>query len=273
MTDTTAKIRAKGLDSTGITEQLATEMYKKKGARYMAIVELKVEERHEKADGSKKVDLVLEQVEPATDANVAEHLRELCRVSYINRAQADGQGTIDEALRQERSTADVLAAGAKHRPHPFLPVDASAENPICDVCGVVEGATQLHESIEDPEPCPSLGCSLDEDHDGAHDLGPHVYKPNSPNADPEDGWGRSCTVCGGVEDEDGTKHVRAGTTPEEDSAPDPEHGSDSPVEPEADDNPAGPVAVPDPFSTTVTPTAAPEHDANADDPFTAPTPA
>lgn len=136
MTDTTAKIRAKGLESTGVTEEIASEMYAHKGRHYMAIVEFKVEERHEKADGAKKVDLVLTQVEPATDEDLAEHLRELTRTLYYS---LDGHtGSTTEG--QERTTSDVLASGQGHRPHPFLPVDAADEHPICDVCGKAEAA-------------------------------------------------------------------------------------------------------------------------------------
>lgn len=138
MTDTTAKIRAKGLDATGVTEDIATDMYTHKGRHYMAIVELKVEERHEKADGTKKVDLVLTQVEPAMDDDLAEHLRELTRTLYYNRGLDGHTGSTTEG--QERTTADVLASGQGHRPHPFLPVDAADEHPICDVCGKAEAA-------------------------------------------------------------------------------------------------------------------------------------
>lgn len=141
--DYTAKIRAKGLDATGITEQLAAEMFRNKGRHYMAIVEVKVDETHEKADGARKVDLVLTQVEPAGDSALEEHLRELTRVGYLNRQQSDGQLAIDQSLGAERTVADVMASGQRYRPHPFLPVDASEDNPICDVCGSIE-ATAVH---------------------------------------------------------------------------------------------------------------------------------
>ena len=141
--DYTAKIRAKGLDATGVTEQLAGEMYRNKGRHYLGIVEMKVDETHEKADGTRKVDLILTQVEPATDSALEEHLRELTRVGYLNRQKADGQMAIDDSLGSERTVADVLASGGKFKPHPFIVVDASAENPICDVCGGI-GASAVH---------------------------------------------------------------------------------------------------------------------------------
>lgn len=147
MTDTTALIRAKKAGSTGITEQLANQMYNNQGAHYMAIVEFKVDERHEKADGTRKVDLVITQIEPATDSMLEEYLRELTRVGYLNRQQTDGQLAIDQSLGQERTVADVLASGGRYKPHPFLPVDASQDNPICDVCGGIE-ASAVHSTQE-----------------------------------------------------------------------------------------------------------------------------
>jgi hypothetical protein len=133
MTDTTAKVRAKGCDSTGITEAIASTLYANKGQRIMAIIELHAVERHEKADGGRRVDLTIELLEPTTDDAMSEHLRELTRTLYRNRALAEGQLAIDDTLTP--SIGDAIAAGAQYRPHPFIPVDASNDNGICDVCG------------------------------------------------------------------------------------------------------------------------------------------
>jgi len=90
MSDTHAKIRAKGLDATGVTEDLADQMYRSKGAHYMAIVEIRVDETHENAEGKRKVDLILTQVEPSTSPTLDDHLRELTRTLYYNRQTAAG---------------------------------------------------------------------------------------------------------------------------------------------------------------------------------------
>lgn len=169
--DYTAKIRAKGLDTTGVTEQLASEMYRNRGRHYIAIVELKVDETHEKADGTRKVDLILTQVEPATTTDLEEHLRELTRVGYLNRQKVDGQMAIDESLGQERTVADVLASGKSMRPHPFIAVDASQDNPICDVCGGIE-ASAVHSTQEVLE---------ETEHDGSN--GPLPDLPDTAYAD------------------------------------------------------------------------------------------
>lgn len=155
MTDTTAKIRAKGLDSTGVTEDIASTLYANKGKRVMAIVELHAVERHEKADGTRRVDLVLEQVEPAVDDQLADHLRELSRTLYQNRAQADGQQALDDTLIPDLK--DAIAAGEHHRPHPFLPTDAAADNPSCEVCGLAQaaGVHYEHDDLDDPFTTPA----------------------------------------------------------------------------------------------------------------------
>lgn len=112
MTDTNVKIRAKGCASTGITDELATKLYAKKGSHLVAIVELKVDETHEKADGDRKVDLVITELEPVVDGNlngiVEETVRKIQRALYMNRAI----GTDDELPLEgtEPNLADVIAA-------------------------------------------------------------------------------------------------------------------------------------------------------------------
>ena len=146
MSDTHAKIAAKGLAFTGFTEELASELFHKVGTHLMAIVDLQVVDRSgPNVKDKRQVHLIIDGIEPATDDDMAEHLRELSRVGYLNRAHANGTATINSELDNERTVADVMAAGARHRPHPFLPVDASIENGICDVCGAIE-ATAVHSS-------------------------------------------------------------------------------------------------------------------------------
>lgn len=116
MTDFTAKIRAKGLDGTGVDENLAREMFTTKGKHYMAIVELKVDETHEKVDGQRRVDLVITQVEPATSKDLDDHLRNITRTTYQNRAlkSEDAQLQIETAEDLEPTVEQVIAAGQQH---------------------------------------------------------------------------------------------------------------------------------------------------------------
>lgn len=116
MTDFTAKIRAKGLDGTGVDENLVREMFTTKGKHYMAIVELKVDETHEKVDGQRRVDLVITQVEPATSKDLDDHLRNITRTTYQNRAlkSEDAQLQIETAEDLEPTVEQVIAAGQQH---------------------------------------------------------------------------------------------------------------------------------------------------------------
>lgn len=136
MTDTTAKILTKGCESTGLTEEIANDLFRKVGSHFMAIVELEVVYPHgPNTDGKRRIDLRLKQVEPAMDANLADHLRELTRTLYFNRQ-------VDQPLNSgdEPSVDQVLAAGRKHEPHPYLASTLSTDDDaICDVCGQVEG--------------------------------------------------------------------------------------------------------------------------------------
>jgi hypothetical protein len=146
MTDTTAKIRSKGLDGTGFTEDLAASLFNRVGHNLKAIIELQVVDKHgPNLDGRRGIELVITGLEVADDANLEDHLRELSQTLYYNRGLDGHTGTTTEG--QERTVADVVASGAKHRPHPFLPVDATEDNPICDVCGTVE-ATAVHSTQE-----------------------------------------------------------------------------------------------------------------------------
>lgn len=197
MTDTHASIATKGLDNTGITEDLADELFHKVGTHLMAIVDLQVVDRSgPNVKDKRKVHLIIDGIEPATDDAMAEHLRELSRVGYLNRAHANGTIAINQELDNERTVADVLAAGARHKPHPFLPVDASIDNGICDVCGSIE-ATPVHssqatlpdgddEGDEDEADGPTDGDTAD-DTDDTDDTeeGP---EPTEPAAQLEEPW-------------------------------------------------------------------------------------
>ncbi|WP_201300400.1 hypothetical protein, partial [Nocardioides sp. AX2bis] len=118
MTDHTARVRTKGLDGTGCTEELAAEMHSRRGAHYMAIVEVKVDAIHETSDGKRSVDLVITQFEPAAAQGpmadqLDSHLRNLTRTTYQNRAlhADDQQLQIDTQDDLEPTVEQVVAAG------------------------------------------------------------------------------------------------------------------------------------------------------------------
>lgn len=152
MTDDTAKIKGKGLDGTGFTEALAASLFNRVGHHMLAIVELQVVDKHgPNLKGQRGIELVITQIEPAEDSNLEDHLRELTRTLHYNRGLQGHVGTTTEG--QERTVADVLSAGGKFKPHPFLPDDAAKDTPICDVCGGIE-ASAVHSTqdiLDDPD--------------------------------------------------------------------------------------------------------------------------
>lgn len=139
MTDTTAKIRSKGCEGTGITEEIATDLFQSVGTHMMAIVDLQVVDKSgPNIKGKRTVEIVIDGIEPATDDNLAEHLRELTRTCYFNR-QTDQPLTLDDNIEPDLKT--VLEAGRRLEPHPYLASTLSTEDePVCDVCGLLEPA-------------------------------------------------------------------------------------------------------------------------------------
>lgn len=225
MTDTHAHIASKGLDSTGVTEELAAELFNKVGTHLMAIVDLQVVDRSgPNVKDKRKVHLIIDGIEPATTDDMAEHLRELSRVGYLNRAHANGTRAINEELNNERTVADVMAAGAAHKPHPFLPVDASEENPICDVCGKLE-ATPVHSEQE------TLPDGDDETEDESELVDVDPAEPHEFEQGPDD----SCLHCGRAAHDDfatdfvDSQHGDQPEDPDDWSYPAPE-GTVEPVE-------------------------------------------
>lgn len=115
MTDTTATIRSKGLDSTGVTEALARSYSNTLGSHHVAIVEYKVDAVITDADGHRKVQLALTQVEPVIDGNLngtlVEHVRDIQRALWRNRAQEEGQLPLEGGDEPEPTVEGVLASG------------------------------------------------------------------------------------------------------------------------------------------------------------------
>jgi len=144
--DTTAKIRSKGLDSTGVTEEVAAQMYNSLGRYTMAIVELKHEDHGKNAEGKRRVELVITMVEPALDSTTEDHLRELTRVlDYNRRLQSPDQELPIDRDANEPTVEGVIAANKKLEPHDF--VDAGADGDgfdTCDVCGDPQTAPIHH---------------------------------------------------------------------------------------------------------------------------------
>jgi hypothetical protein len=162
--DYTAKIRAKGLDGTGLTETHAAELFNRVGHTFTAIVELQVTDKHgPNLKGQRGIELVITTLEPALDNDptienrIEDHLREIARTLYYNRAIDDAQPTLDPGDGINPKVSDVIAAGVRHHPHPYLASTLSTDDDaICDVCGLIETAgvhyTQDFLPTNDEEP-------------------------------------------------------------------------------------------------------------------------
>lgn len=170
--DYVAKIRAKGLDSTGVTEELAKSLYHQLGSHHLLVVEARVERRTENGDGTHTVELVLTQVEPSTATFVDDHLRELMRGMYRNRQLADG--AIPD-LADGPDLRDVVKGSGEAVLHRD---DAGQADRLWD------GNTDAPVNGEHVGSCVFPGCDLDFEHDGDHDV---FLPPSDPPAeDPMD---------------------------------------------------------------------------------------
>lgn len=166
---TTATIKSKGCNATGITEDIAKRCHDQLGRKVLAVVELQADSRTENTNGDESVSLKILTIEPSPNAQTDDHLRELARSFYYERQLAEGQAP-SLPLAGEASEPDVetvLAAGAKHRPHPYLSSNLSVEDDaICDVCGQLEDAPAHRDqsALGDPFATPQDADSdLDED--------------------------------------------------------------------------------------------------------------
>lgn len=104
-----ARIRAKGLDATGVTEEVAKAMYATLGGATMAIVELEHVRHSDDSKGDHQVELVIGLCEPALTDRMSDHLRELSRAMYKDRRTSEGEPLPLDAPGP--STDDVIDQG------------------------------------------------------------------------------------------------------------------------------------------------------------------
>lgn len=173
---TTAKIAAKGCDSTGITEDIAQQLHNNLGRKIVAVVELVAEARSEKRNGDETVTLSILTIEPAPNTDTEEHLRELARAFYYERSLDSQQPTLGDDINP--NVSDVINNGLRHRPHPYLAstlsTDDTEHGPVCDVCGLLERAS-VHSTqdflpaVDEDDEEPQLDDDETEDESGQAD--------------------------------------------------------------------------------------------------------
>lgn len=166
----TAKIRSKGLDSTGVTEELARNMAVSLGSHTLAIVDLAHATTTTDADGHTQVALVIDQCEPVP-AHLEDRLREFQRALYRQRPEVMGQAAlrgVDDGPTPDAALDGVTATIERDDSNVITGIwDGNPDTPLTD------DADALQEAIEadDGEPrieCPFPDCALTEDHAGDH---------------------------------------------------------------------------------------------------------
>lgn len=185
MSDTTAKIRGKGLEHTGVTEEHAEKMYANIGGYYKGIVELKVVRHSVDDDGKRTVELAIDAIEIADGHQMDEHLRQLSRAIHYERGLAvNGGDQLPIEGHDEPTVEQVRAAGAalEHLPedaaHPDDDDQDDSDEPV------VEKAAELDDSPR---------AMLDDRPTG--DVFDPAKQPHAFVADATDDQG--CAVCGG----------------------------------------------------------------------------
>lgn len=157
MPDTTGRIRAKALDTTGMTEAMLDKDWSGGAGRTrMAVVELRTVEPHgPNLDGKKRIDYVIESIEPVPPAH-EDRVREFQRGLFLARPEVEGQAVLSGTAGESSDALDAAAAG----------LDAAVErDDDGKVVGIWDGST---DGPLAGGGCDYPTCDLDAEHDGDH---------------------------------------------------------------------------------------------------------
>jgi len=128
MAATEAKIAAKPTKNTGITTEIAQELYDRLGRTRVAIVEISSAAHTVDVDGKKSVQLKIGFIETPQDDEIDNHLRELAQALYRERTP---QKALEAVSQQEPKAADLAKKGAGlFLVDPALPPNPSDEDLI-----------------------------------------------------------------------------------------------------------------------------------------------
>lgn len=133
-----AKINAKGLDNTGVGEDLARALASRLGTRQLMIVEARAVKTTLDEEGNQQVQLALEQVEPVP-ADQEEVVREFLRALYRSRPEQQGQAVLTGADAGEPTLAQTSTALQAATPDP-VPDPAWDGDPDAPLEAAPEGA-------------------------------------------------------------------------------------------------------------------------------------
>ena len=167
MPDTTGRIRAKALDTTGMTEAMLVKDWSGGAGRTrMAVVELRTVEPHgPNLDGKKRIDYVIESIEPVPPAH-EERVREFQRGLFLARPEVEGQAVLSGTAGEASDALDAAAADLD------AAVERDAEGNVTGVWdGDMDAPLAAVPDAPDEDPCAFPGCILPQGHDGDHDNG------------------------------------------------------------------------------------------------------
>ncbi len=158
---TTAKIRARGADGTGITDEVAKAMFLNMGGTTIAIVELEHVRQINESSGDHKVELTIGFIEPATSDRMEDVLRTLARGTYRSRSgqvlpgtEDGGEVGVDDALTQAEA---LIERGEDGRPTGVWDGDTETDAPTGDGVNPMEEHALVPSDI-DPARCAVDGC-------------------------------------------------------------------------------------------------------------------
>lgn len=134
--DYTASVRRKGLENTGVTQDIAKKMFNTQGRSTLAIVELRHKRKIDDDDTGRGVELVIEALEPSQETSLDDHLRQLMRTMHQNRVLHSEDQALDIQVEGdlEPSVDAVIAAQKAHaagEPHIFEPGEADEDGGTC----------------------------------------------------------------------------------------------------------------------------------------------
>lgn len=164
-----ARLKAKGMDTTGVTEDHARQMAAQLGAHTMLIVEVTHDSVTTDAEGNQQVTLRATGVEPVP-AELEDKVREFQRALYRQRPEVLGQETLkgtadgptpDQAMGELENATDEWDGNPDSPGEAQVKIEKPTKGGLAAVPDGVDDGTVMEE-------CPAKDCELPADHDGDH---------------------------------------------------------------------------------------------------------
>lgn len=202
--DYTGQINAKKLGPTGITETIIGRHHRAETGNLVVVASISVSAISKNVqDGTGTVNYVIDDLEVAPEIAV-DHIRNLIsQFNYERRLETQGPTLLDADGTAKPRTEEVVAAGQKFEPHPYLAstlsTDDTENGPVCDVCGQLETAAVHADRTALVDPFATSADAVDEPGDQDGDTAPvddPAYEPHGFHGGP----GYACGICDQPED-------------------------------------------------------------------------